>query len=441
MSEALLPVEPGRQRLLRLDSAVILKRFLYLERAVIVAAAAWIPAVRRLETKALLSRSAWEDAETAKALRNRIFELRYPDRTLELGSERPLVALFDAALDAPGPTDLLVAFAEVLLPAQRTAYEDYLELSDDIADGPTRRFLEVSVKEKALRERALRDASEHEPGAVSEWVASLKDRLDELLGVSLEPPSYTDTGPRITGGRPFGLAQEAARDPRFFLTPFYWPDALDPDYPYGEGMLLQLRSAVSHLNEVWAVETAAAVLHAFQRELGWDFLFDAARWLYDESRHMTMGARRLAFWGFEPGQIPLGSYIYQACRDQDPIYRLAMLSFFESKNIGKKKVRAAAFGGLGDRTSQRDMDFDWADEAIHAGYGRRWLRTALEVRGQDPESWPGLVSRCEVLVSERVARATEAERRACMEGAAALLARAEEIVLSSSGSAARTASP
>ena len=87
MSDSLLPVEPGRHRLLRLDSAVILKRFLYLERAVIVAAAAWIPAVQRLETKAMLSRSAWEDSATARELRNRIFELRYPDRTLELGPE------------------------------------------------------------------------------------------------------------------------------------------------------------------------------------------------------------------------------------------------------------------------------------------------------------------------------------------------------------------
>ncbi|HZJ52220.1 MAG TPA: DUF455 family protein [Actinomycetota bacterium] len=432
MSDALLPLEPGRQRLLRLDSAVILKRFLYLERAVIVAAAAWIPAVQRLETKALLSRSAWEDAETARALRNRIFELRYPDRTLELGPERPLVALFDAALDAPGPRDLLAALARVLLPAQRTAYENYLEVSDDIADGPTRRFLESAVTEKTARERALQEAAEHEPGAPSEWVTSLRDRLDEVSGLSLEPPSGVEAHSGITGRRPFRLAQEPARDPRYLVTPFYWPDALDPGYPYGEGMLLQLRSAVSHINEVWAVETAGAILHAFERELGWEFLFDAARWLYDESRHMTMGARRLSFWGFEPALIPLGSYIYQACRDQDPIVRLAMLAFFETKNIGKKKARAAAFGGLGDRISQRDMDFDWADEAIHAGYGRRWLRAALEVRGEDPESWPELVSRCENLVSERVSQATEAERRDCMEGAAALVARAKERGRSSS---------
>ena len=440
MSEALLPSGSGSDRLLRLDSAIVLKRFLFLERAVIVAAAAWVPAVERLESKALLARSAWEDAETARSLLNRIFELRYPDRTLEVGGERALVDLFDAAVDAPGPADLLKVLGEVLLPAQARAYEDYLDASEEISDGPSRRFLELGVREKSARSRALTEAARLEPIEATAWVVAIRERLEELSGFVLDPPTAragAEEGGLI--GCRFQLAQQPARDHRYLVTPFYWPDALDPNYPYGEGLRLQLRSAVSHLNEVWAVETAAAILHAFQHELGWDFLFDAARWLYDESRHMMMGARRLAAWGFEPSQVPLGSFIYEACRDQDPICRLAMLAFFETKNIGKKKQRTATFGVLGDRASQADMDFDWADEAIHASYGRRWLRAALQARGEDPESWPQLVARCEQLVADRVARATEAERAVVFEAAEALVGRAEE--LARSGSAARSASP
>jgi hypothetical protein len=52
------------------------------------------------------------------------------------------------------------------------------------------------------------------------------------------------------------------------------------------------------------------------------------------------------------------------------------------------------------------MEFDWADETLHAEYGRRWLRRLLEVRGEDPESWPTILERCEQLVRERVERAT-----------------------------------
>ena len=64
-------------------------------------------------------------------------------------------------------------------------------------------------------------------------------------------------------------------------------------YPYGDGLHLQLRSAVSHLNEVWAVENAGAILEAFADSLGWEYVVDAARWLYDEARHTMMGWTRL----------------------------------------------------------------------------------------------------------------------------------------------------
>src|SRR5581483_8294431 len=138
-----------------------------------------------------------------------------------------------------------------------------------------------------------------------------------------------------------------------------------------------------------------------------EFTRDAARWLYDESRHMLMGVRRLEGWGFEPGQVPLGGYIYEACKGEDPIYRLGMLGYFETKNIGRKRERARAFHELGDSTSETDMEFDWADETLHAEYGRRWLRRLLEARGEDPESWPAILERCETLVRQRVARATE----------------------------------
>jgi hypothetical protein len=121
---------------------------------------------------------------------------------------------------------------------------------------------------------------------------------------------------------------------------------------------------------------------------------------------MLMGRDRLVRWGLEPGQIPLGGYIYEAWQDEDPLYGLGMLGYFETKNIGRKRERAAAFHEMGDATSEVDMEFDWADETLHAEYGRRWLRALLEKRGQDPESWPAVLERCERLVQQRIARAT-----------------------------------
>lgn len=432
-----LPVRHRQDRLMRLDAAEIMKRFYYLERAAALACAGWVPGVSRLESKALLGRAAWQNVMTADAARTRVLELRYPDRTLEVGDDTSLVRLFEAALNAPSGTSLLVAMGKVFVPTLRAGYEEYLRVTDDIADGPSRRFLEVAVREKREQQEEFREASEIELDLhpelrreSEEWVNRLVALMERLGGVRLEASPFGVEVPEVVEpGRRYRVIDYPARDERYFVSDgLYWPDNFDPDYGYGEGFRLQLRSAVAHLNEVWAVETAGVILVGFADELGWEFVVDAARWLYDESRHMLMGKERLDGWGFDPKHIPLGGYIYQACTGQDLIYRLGMLGYFETKNIGKKQVRAREFAEHGDTTSQRDMDFDWADEAIHAGYGRRWLRKALEARGEDPEGWKQVLKRCEELAEARIEQSTEEEKKQVRDCAERLIADAERLL-------------
>jgi hypothetical protein len=360
---------PTRELRERLDTAQLLSRFHYRERALALACGGFVPFLARLEAKAGLAQTAWESALAGDAFRERVFELRYPERFLDEQVEEIEIADLDELREVVGRL--------------RDDYREYLAHADVLADGPSVRVLEA----------ALRD----------------KDRQADALGAvgTLSP-------------------RDPARDERYFLSSFYWPDVIDPSFPYGEGVALQLRSAVSHLNEVWAVETAGRILHDLAGELGWEFVHEASRWLYDESRHMLMGLRRLEGWGFAPGQIPLGGYIYEAWRGEDALYGLGMLGYFETKNIGRKRERARAFHEMGDRTSELDMEFDWADETLHAEYGRRWLRRLLEARGQDPESWPAVLERCEQLVQERVAAATDEDRARIRAAAESLIADAEQ---------------
>ncbi len=360
-------LRPTRDLRVRLDTAQALTRLHYRERAVVLACGRWIVLTAPLELKAELGRTAWEAALAADALRERVFELRYPTRFLDEQAE-------ELALE--GPDDL-----RALLGGLHDEYADYLSRVDELADGPSRRLVDAALRDVERQAAALSDLT-------------------------------------LAGGDP-------ARDPAYAAAPVYWPDVLDPGYPYGEGVALQIRSAVSHLNEVWAVETAGRILDELSPELGWEFTCQAARWLYDETRHMLMGKERLAGWGFEPAQIPLGAYIYEAWQHEDPLYGLGMLGYFETKNIGRKRERAETFAAMGDATSETDMEFDWADETLHAEYGRRWLRRLLEVRGEDPESWPAVLERCERLVAERVERATEDDLNRIRGCADALVAAAE----------------
>jgi hypothetical protein len=419
MSEAseFLSSPQARARWMRLDTAQLLKRFFFCERSLLVSEAAWIPAIAPLDIKIGLARFIWQNTETAHAIRNRVFELRFPSRMLEeQGADHALIELFGAAKDSPSVPAFLLSIGKVLLPALRDSYREYLEASDVIADGPTHRFLSLALSEKEEQisafeqwaESALSVNPELRESALA-WAQAVADRLSQVGGVGVGPsPSATPTGP-LPGSNPYVTPDRPARDPRFWPCRFYWPDVVDPTYPYGEGMHLQLRSAISHVNEVWAIETGGVMLSAFAEVLPWEWIHNAGRWTYDESRHCRMGYERLMAWGLNPAEIPLGTYIYESASGQDPIYRLGMLFFFETKNIRHKPVRAQLFHAYGDAVSEHDMDFDWADETMHAGYGKHWLKELLTVRGEDPAAYDQIRERCEKLVRDCVSTATAQE--------------------------------
>jgi hypothetical protein len=70
------------------------------------------------------------------------------------------------------------------------------------------------------------------------------------------------------------------------------------------------------------------------------------------------------------------------------------------------------------------MDFDWADETIHAGYGKHWLKELFALRGQDSAAYDQVRVRCEKLVSDYVNTATAPEVTDRKQVAGALLTKA-----------------
>ena len=157
MATEFLLTSEQRARWMRFDTAQLLKRFFFCERSLLVSQAAWIPAIAPLEIKTSLARYIWQSAETANALRQRVFELRFPSRLLEEeGNDRALIELFDAVKDSPSVSAFLLSAGTILLPALRDAYQAYLEASDSIADGPTHRFLRLALAEKERADHCVR---------------------------------------------------------------------------------------------------------------------------------------------------------------------------------------------------------------------------------------------------------------------------------------------
>ncbi len=192
---------------MRLDTAQLLKRFFFCERSLLVSEAAWIPAITSLEVKIGLARFIWQSAETADALRNRVFELRFPSRLLEeQGADNALIELFGAVKDSPSAPAFLLGVGKVLLPALRDSYREYMESSDSIADGPTHRFLSLALSEKKEQistfEKWGKDALEQNPElreSALNWAQAIANRLLEVGGVGVGPAASVAGGGHFAG--------------------------------------------------------------------------------------------------------------------------------------------------------------------------------------------------------------------------------------------------
>jgi hypothetical protein len=80
-----------------------------------------------------------------------------------------------------------------------------------------------------------------------------------------------------------------------------------------------------------------------------------------------------------PDLIPWGNALYNAMGPMPPIQRLALLYYYEDGLLrsGLKQIEIKILESAQDGGSAQDMDFDWADEAIHVSYGYTWLRHLL----------------------------------------------------------------
>ena len=430
-----LTIKNERAQLMRYDTAVILKRFFFCERSLLISEAGWIAGTAPLLLKIKYAKMMWEDAQAADAMRTRVFELRYPSRLMSKEGEEPLIQFLDEARNAPNALAFYLSLAELFKPAMANAYREYLDLADGIGDGPSIRFMHQALRDKERQIKELEGfldemlAADPDGEATARaWVNGLQSHLDALGGIGLDKVEAPSPGRelQLDGRSEFLVAQVPARESSYPRLRFYWPDICVPDYPYGEGLTLQVRSAVSHINEVWAIEACSAFTYAFSSLLPWEFLVDATRWTYDESRHCQMGYERLMQWGYRKEEIPLGTYIYDAAKDEDPIYRLGMLYFFETKNINKKPKRRDKFIEYNDALSQHDMDFDWADETIHAHYGNLWLQEVQKARGDEPDP-KSVRTRCHELIDNIITSATDAEREEILALADAMMEKAAAI--------------
>lgn len=412
----LLKSHDERAKLMRRDTAEILTRLFFAECSLVIAQAGWIPSVATIEAKSLLARTLWEDSVAATNMRERILELRYPRRDVNPTLHTAIVAVFDEARNAPNAEAFMMGLARVLKPAMRKAYLSFYQQSDRVSDGPSAMILRHALEDLNIQIAELEDClaqmlsvNDEAQHTAKAWTMALQEAVDALGETLLEATTEPSEPVQLVWRKTYELPQVPARDSRFQQVRFYWPHLVDPNYSSSEGLALQLRSAIGHLNEVWATEAAAVALYQFGETLEWEYVADTSRWTYDESRHCLMGYHRLLEWGFTPEELPLGDYSYRIVVQNEPIYAIGLLHYYETKFIHRGQERIATFAEYQDTASLHDYEFDWADETFHAEYGRRWLNHLFTTRTQFPRDIEEMRQASDTAVNTMLATVTPEE--------------------------------
>ena len=374
------------------DAARLLKRLYLAERETMRALGGRQMAVANWELKAATPRHMWHDSMHADALRNRVLELRYPRRDVEVGHDPDLVAFLDYLVRAESDAEFALGIYTVLKPAMIEAYHAYLAQADELNDAPSiYQITHILVDEQehlTAIEPVLAGLPPDEATSARSWVAHLQAHLTAIGGILGDGPrSEVPATSGYADRPPYEVPTRAVRDPRF--SPAVVESPMRPAVTQRER---QVWYAIDHANEVWAAEVPGAFMWVY-RDMPWNFYTDVARWSYDEMRHSLSGIRRLSTWGFELGvDYPMVGDPYHAILEKGGDLRdvLALLYYFEKDAPAHRQKTTRQFRAMEDMATTQDTDYDWADEAIHLRYGYTWLQHML---GDEKERLPEVVAR------------------------------------------------
>jgi len=368
------------------EASTILKRFYVMERELMRTLAVWMIDTPPVELKAQLAADMWQTSRHADELRTRVLELRYPRRDVDKKYDADVLALCAEVAKASDYRAFVAGVYGVILPALIADYEAYLARTDALDDAPTVYALRhILADKRAQVERMTVYVSKSAAWReyITRWIVAIGG-IDGEREPLPKPEQH-----ECFGGAAHRIPAEVQRDPRFRPALFHLPhenkydtagaaawrriEALD------QRVAMQVWSAISHFNEIWAAEIPASVMWELPNET-WDFYLDLARWIYDETRHSFMGYRAMQGWGWDvPALSPYGNALYNALAPMPAKQRFALLYFYEEGLLraGTKQIEIKILESAGDDGSTHDMDYDWADEAIHVGYGFKWLRYLL----------------------------------------------------------------
>lgn len=366
------------------ETVARLLRYQWIERSLLRAMVAHLPATPEWEVKCGLALLVWQTAEHVESLRRRVGEMRHPLPQLDTPPDPALDRFCAELLHARGTTELLTGVYRVALRRLADCCRDHLARANLLVDHPTRRVLRLVLADleeaAAWGEAALTALLGDRPadtGVSAAWADHLGAVLDAAGGVD-GLGTRQGSVPALRSAEPFRPDFRPRRDERFSgQHNFEFPPHViynHPDAPADERNLALLAKRTLEMD---VPEMMASVM--FERDdLPWEFQRDYARQLWDEMRHAMMGTVAFEARGIDWRALPLNvGFSLRLNLHADALERQIVLYAIEQSlmpgETGKRFEYHTAVAA-GDELSAHFHDFDWADEVLHAHIGRRWLK-------------------------------------------------------------------
>lgn len=373
-----------------------LHRLAFIHACLMRTGAAHLAARANWDLKVGLGRHLYEDAEAATALRHRVLDLRTAPARLEREPDPRLALALQELLHAETDAELLRAVYVVWRPALLDAVEAHARQTQPIVDAPTIRILRTisqDLREQVAWGRDMVAAWEADAGdaqalrAAEDFVRRQRDYLRAAGGVdgAALPEAGAEAGslPKPwRSHRPYALPLRSRRDPRRQgATTFARTGVAEPPPEETARRLVGMMRV--RQEEMTAAELVAGVLYA-QQGMPWAFYADLARHCWDEVRHSLFGQAALEADGWDWASRPQYTSDYDVAAPKIAAARYAWLAIGIEGGAMKKNGKRAEFEFCRDQARHARMaqfqDYDWADEVVHARFGRTW---APELMGDD----------------------------------------------------------
>ena len=358
-----------------------LKRYAFLEQALMRTLAGWLPGVPEWEAKNEIGLHIWEDADACERLRGRLREMRchHPEK----GIPEALHHLARELACAQDSLELIATVYLVVKKALLATYRRHPTLTYPVFDRPTIKVLgeltEIYERQVAWAEQMTAQlAPGRDPAGWHAWQAYIEAALAAAGGPDGSGMAEIQSLERPEGHSLLLPWMECQREPEF---PIFDPATdVEPDREAQPDAHREWRFR-HYLNEMTAAETLGSILW-LTPEMPWEFQYNTARHLWDEVRHSQLGQLVIQHLGYRVRDIWQVVQIYNVMMTLPAVDQYALLTtVIEPNGMPEKRRNIEHFEMIRDDVAAQAVTYDWSDENNHIRWGKKWTPVLLETYG------------------------------------------------------------